>query len=102
VAGDLTIKKGTVMARNAVTGNIVPYVAFGPVGVGTPIGVLDVEAVYTVTGDKRLPIARSGIVDGAKLVVHATGAAPTRLEKDELMKNSGIVCVDVSTTARAA
>ena len=102
VAGDLTIKKGTVMSRNTATGNIVPYVASGADGVGTPVGVLDVEAVYTVTGNKRLNIARSGIVDGAKLVVQATGAAPTRLEKDELMKNSGIVCVDVSTTTRAA
>lgn len=102
VSGDLTIEKGTVMSRNTATGYIVPYVASGADGVGTPLAVLDSEAVYAVSGSKRMNVARAGRVDAAKLVVAATGAAPTALEKDDLMKNSGIVCATVTTTARTA
>ena len=100
VAGPLTITKGTLMARNTSTGKMVPFVASGGNGTGTPTGVIDTTNSYTVTGDKQLNIGRSGSVDAGLLLVQATGAAPTSLQIDELEKNSSIVAISVADTGR--
>jgi hypothetical protein len=95
VSGSLVIAKGTLMARNTSTTKMVVYVASGSNGTGSPLGVIDTELTYVATGDLSAKVARGGLVDKGKLIVSATGAAPTLLVIDELMKDSSIVAVSV-------
>ena len=101
VSGALVIAKGTLMARNTSTTKMVVYVASGSNGTGTPTAVIDEELTFAATGDQRAKVGRSGIVNKGKLVVSATGIAPTTVVIDELMKDSSIVAVAVSDTSRS-
>lgn len=73
-AGAGTVVAGTILARNATTKKLVPYVKGGSAAVnGVASAVLTIDSVATAAGDKPVRPLLEGRVNFAKLIIDADG-----------------------------
>jgi len=73
-AGAATVLAGTILARDSVSGNLVPFVVGGSTNEnGIPKTVLTYEVTATGAGDVAIRDMLSGSVRGERLVVDADG-----------------------------
>lgn len=74
VAGAVTLKKGTILARSTATDKLVIFVKGGVTnGNGVPKAVLPEEYVAEGAGDLRVRAIVQGVVNKRRLVIHADG-----------------------------
>ena len=91
-----TVNKGTILARDSVSGNLVPFVIGGSTnGNGIPKAVLAEDVTATGAGNERCRILQTGVVDFALLIVLADGdnSNITKAIRDQL-RDYGIRCED--------
>ncbi len=95
-AADALDPAGLILARNSTNDKLVPYVAAGADGVGTPVAVLgDAVQADSTPNDFNLQAIMTGRVRLARLVVLASGVpgTVTVLVQDQL-KDQGIFALD--------
>ena len=97
-AGAGTVLEGTILARDSVSGKLVPYVIGGATNEnGIPKSVLTYEVTATGAGDAPVRDMITGTVRAAKLVVDADGDGSnlTPVILDEL-RDYSLVSVDTT------
>lgn len=73
-AGAGTVSKGTILARDSVSGNMVPFVIGGSTNEnGIPKAVAAEDVVATGAGNVRGRVLQAGVVDFGLLIVNADG-----------------------------
>jgi len=83
-AGAETLLEGTILARDSVSGKLVPFVDGGVTNEnGIPKAVITYELVSTGAGDSAVRVAVSGEVRQERLVIHGGGTI-TKLILDQL------------------
>jgi hypothetical protein len=76
LAGAVTLKQGTILARNSSTLKLVPYVKGGAAnGNGIPKAILTYQIVSAGAGDISIRAMVSGSVRSERLVIFADGDA---------------------------
>jgi len=87
VAGAMTVKRATILARDSVSGNLVPFVKGGTTNEnGIPKKILGHEVVFAGAGSAAVRVASSGRCIHHRLVIHADGDATniTSVVRDQL------------------
>lgn len=93
-----TVKEGTILARDSVSGNLVPFVVGGVTNEnGIPKAILTYDVTATAAGDVAI---RAGVAGGyrkERLVIDADGDASNITDAilDQL-RDYGLVPVDVA------
>lgn len=97
-----TVLEGTILARSTSTGKLIPYVKGGSSdGDGVPRAVLPYTVEATGAGDVPVRPIISGVVNVAKLVIHADGDAENiDGAVRDLLRATGIIPVDVNDLGR--
>lgn len=97
-AGAGTVLEGTILARDSVSGNLVPYVKGGVANEnGIPKTVVTYDVVAAGAGDVPVRVLQSGVVRLPRLVIDADGDA-SNIDKvviDEL-RDYAVVSVDTT------
>jgi len=97
VGGAVTVLEGTILARDSVSGKLVPYVKGGVTNEnGIPKAVLTYEIVAAGAGDEPIRDMVSGTVRASRLVIDADGDASNidDVVLDEL-RDYSLVSIDV-------
>lgn len=75
-AGAGTIEAGTILARDSVSGKLVPYVKGGSTNEnGIPKTIISYDVVATGAGDVVVRVLADGVVRKDKLIIDADGDA---------------------------
>lgn len=73
-AGPHTVKAGTILARDSVSGKLVPFVKGGSTNEnGIPKALIAYEATKAASGDIRVRALIDGDILADKLIIHADG-----------------------------
>lgn len=102
VGADVTLLKGTIMARDSVSGKLVDFVKGGSTNEnGIPKVVLTSDLVFPVAGDHGVRAMVSGKVRLEKLVIVADGDASNvdKAVADQL-RNYNITAISVTELAQ--
>ena len=97
-AGAGTIIEGTILARDSVSKNLVPFVKGGVTNEnGIPKAVISYEVTATGAGDEAIRALVSGKVRTQRLVIDADGDA-SNVDDDVIdqLRDFSIVSIDVS------
>lgn len=97
-AGADTFAKGTILARDSVSGKLVLFVKGGSTNEnGIPKAILTYELVATGAGDKNARVLVRGVVNKDRLVIDADGdASNVDSTVCDQLRDYGISPVDVS------
>lgn len=101
VAGALTVKAGTLLARDSVSLKLVPFVVGGSTNNnGIPVAVITYEVVATGAGDIPVRALVRGAVKKERLVVQAAGDGSTITKAHlEVLRDYGILAMSVKQLA---
>lgn len=101
VGGALTVKAGTILARDSVSLKLVPFVVGGATNEnGIPKAVITYEVVATGAGDIPIRALVSGQVKKERLVVQADGDGDNITKAHlEVLRDYGIVAIPVKQLA---
>lgn len=97
-AGAGTIIEGTILARDSVSKNLVPFVKGGTTNQnGIPKAVISYEVTATGAGDEAIRALVSGKVRTQRLVIDADGDA-SNVDDDVIdqLRDFSIISIDVS------
>lgn len=97
-----TVLAGTILARDSLSGLLVPYVKDGSTNEnGIPKAVLTYEVTAEGAGNIAVRALVAGKVNRNRLVIHADGDA-SNIDETELdgLRDFGIVAEDVSQLGR--
>lgn len=97
-AGADTLVAGTILARDSVSGKLVPYVKGGSSNEnGIPKAVLTYEVTASGAGDVRVRVLVAGRVNKNRLVIHADGDdSNVDAEVLDQLRDYGITALDVA------
>lgn len=98
LAMDQVILEGTILARDSVSGFLVPFVKGGATNEnGIPKAVITYELTATAAGEYPVRILQKGTVRTQRLVIEADGDASNvdNVVRDEL-RNYSIIATDVT------
>ena len=99
-AGAATVLKGTILARVAATGKLVPFSPAGSGGAEIPKAVLTYDVARASAGDESIRAMVRGVANRNRLIIAADGNG-TNITAGHLdqLRNCGITPIDVQQLA---
>lgn len=97
-AGAATVAEGTILARDSVSGKLVPFVKGGTTNEnGIPKAVLTYDVTAAGAGDKSVRVMVSGDVRKERLIINADGdGSNVDTAVLDQLRDFGLVAVDVN------
>lgn len=100
--GEGTVLAGTILARDSVSGKLVPFAKNGSTNEnGIPKAVMTYSVSAAAAGDEGVRALVSGVIDATRLVIHADGDA-SNVDAPVLdqLRAYGITAIDVAQLAK--